>query len=115
MNLILLGPPGAGKGTQARLVCEKYNLFQISTGEILKEEVRRGTPVGLEVKENMDAGRFSPDEIIFRILEERLLKLKGQGVLLDGTPRTLTQVEKIAELFKKLGLTLDAVIQLDVD
>lgn len=115
MNLILLGPPGAGKGTQARKVCEKYHLALIATGEILKEEIRQETSIGLEVKEIMNAGRFPADEIILRIFEEHLLKIKGQGVLLDGIPRTLAQGEKIAEIFKRLGMTVDAVIQLEVD
>lgn len=115
MNLILLGPPGAGKGTQARKLCETYDLALIATGEILKEEIRQETSLGLEVKEIMNAGRFPADEIILRIFEEHLLKVKNQGLLLDGIPRTLAQAEKISEIFKRLGMTVDAVIQLDVN
>ncbi len=115
MNLILLGPPGSGKGTQARLIRDRHGLSLIATGEILREEVKKGTPLGREVKEIIDAGLFPSDEIILKIFEAHLSQAKTQGVVLDGVPRTLNQAEKIDEMFKKLGLELTMVIQLAVD
>lgn len=115
MNIILLGPPGAGKGTQARMLQRGHELSLISTGEILKEEINRETPLGLEVKGIVESGRFPSDEIILRVFEDHLQQLKGQGMILDGVPRTLNQAQKIDELFADLGIKLDAVIQLSVD
>lgn len=115
MNIILLGPPGAGKGTQARLIQEKYNLDLIATGEILREEIKKGTSLGLQVKQTMDAGLYPSDDIILQILEERLASIKGNGAILDGVPRTINQAEKIDAMFGRMGLKLDAVIQLAVD
>lgn len=115
MNIILLGPPGAGKGTQARMLQMGHDLALISTGEILKEEIKRETPLGLKVKETVELGRYPSDDIILRIFEDHLQEVKGQGMILDGVPRTLNQAEKIDKLFETLGLELDAVIQLTVD
>jgi len=115
MNIILLGPPGAGKGTQARMLQKGHELALISTGEILKEEIKRETPLGLQVKEAVELGRFPSDEIILRIFEDHLQQLKGQGMILDGVPRTLNQAQTIDKLFAGLGIKLDAVIQLSVD
>jgi len=115
MNLILLGPPGSGKGTQARLLQKKHHLALISTGEMLREEIVKKSPLGLEVKEIIDGGHMPADELILQIFEERLLHVKDQGVILDGIPRTLFQAEQIDSLFSKLGLTLTAAIQLEVD
>ena len=115
MNLILLGPPGSGKGTQARLLQEQYHLTLIATGEILREEVCKGTPLGLEVKEKMDAGEYLSDDIILRVFEERLLQLGDKGVILDGVPRTLNQAQKIDDMFNRLGLEINGIIQLAVD
>lgn len=115
MNIILFGPPGAGKGTQARMLQERHHLALISTGEILKEEIKRNTPLGLQVKETIESGRFPADEIILSVFEEQLKNIKGQGMILDGVPRTLNQAQKIDKLFEVLGLELDMVIQLAVD
>lgn len=115
MNVILLGPPGAGKGTQARLIEKRHHLALIATGEILRAEVNKGTPLGLQVKETMDEGRFPPDEIILQIFGEALEEHKDQGVVLDGVPRTLNQAQKIDQIFEHYGLCLDAVIQIAVD
>lgn len=115
MNLILLGPPGSGKGTQARLLQEQYHLTLIATGEILREEVCKGTPLGFEVKEKMDAGEYLSDDIILRVFEERLLQLGDKGVILDGVPRTLNQAQKIDDMFNRLGLEINGIIQLAVD
>lgn len=115
MNIVLFGPPGAGKGTQARLIQERHHLALISTGEILKEEIKKNTPLGLQVKETIETGRFPVDEIILQIFEDHVKEVKEQGMILDGVPRTLNQAQKIDALFDRLGLTLDAVIQLVVD
>ena len=115
MNIILLGPPGAGKGTQARLIQEQHDLSLISSGDILRDEVRRKTPLGLQIEETIASGRFPSDDIILKIFEECLKKAKPQGVILDGLPRTLNQAQKIDELFKRQGMELDIVIQLAVD
>jgi len=115
MNIILLGPPGAGKGTQARLIQDRYHLAWIATGDILREEIQRETPLGLQVKETMDAGLYPSDDIILKILEKRLALAKDLGVILDGVPRTLNQAQKVDEMFNNLGLHLDAVVQLAVD
>jgi adenylate kinase len=115
MNLILLGPPGAGKGTQARLIRDRRHLTLIATGDILRGEIERKTPLGLQIGEIMALGRFPSDEIILKIFEDSLEKSKGQGVILDGLPRTLGQAQKIDEIFERLGLSLDAVIQLAIE
>lgn len=115
MNIILFGPPGAGKGTQARMLQESHQLALISTGDILKDEIKRKTPLGLELKDTIESGRFPSDEIILRIFEEHLKELKDQGVVLDGVPRTLNQAKQIDKLFETLQIQLDMVIQLAVD
>lgn len=115
MNIILLGPPGAGKGTQARMLQHSHHLVIISTGEILKEEIKKGTALGLQVKETIESGRFTTDDIILQIFEEHVKKAKENGMILDGVPRTLNQAQKIDKLFEDLGLDLNFVIQLAVD
>lgn len=115
MNVILLGPPGAGKGTQARLIQERYNLALISTGDVLRDEIKRRTPLGIEIEEIMASGRFPSDDIILKIFEERLKEGKEKGVILDGLPRTVNQAEKIDETFNRLNLKINAIIQLVVD
>jgi adenylate kinase len=115
MNIILLGAPGAGKGTQARLIQEHHHLALIATGDILRKEIKRETSLGLQVKEASESGRFLPDEMILQIFEDHLKDVRDQGVILDGIPRTLNQAQKIDEIFKHLGMSLDAVIHLSVD
>jgi len=115
MNVILLGPPGAGKGTQARLIEKKHHLTLISTGEILRAEIKNETPLGVQVKEIIEGGRFPSDEIILQIFGEALGKYKDQGIVLDGVPRTLNQAQKIDQIFEHYDLCLDAVIQIAVD
>lgn len=111
MKLILLGPPGAGKGTQADILSEKLNVPTISTGNILRAAVKEGTQIGQKAKSFMDAGQLVPDEVIIGIVAERLQKPDcGKGYILDGVPRTLAQAEAI----EKSGITFDAVISLDV-
>lgn len=115
MNVVLFGPPGAGKGTQAFLLKERYNLALISTGSILRDEVEKGTTLGIQIKETMDSGGFPSDDIILKIFTEKLEEIKNQGVILDGVPRTLNQAEKIDEIFQRLGIEINVVIQIAVD
>ena len=112
MNLILLGAPGAGKGTQAEIICAKLNIPSISTGNILRAAVKEGTEMGLKAKSFMDAGALVPDEVIIGILKERLAQDDcANGFILDGVPRTLAQ----AEALEAKGVRIDHVISIEVD
>lgn len=116
MNLILLGPPGAGKGTQAKLLVQKRGLPQISTGDILREAIRNGTPLGKQVEPLMKAGKLVPDELVLGIAGERLAQPDCQpGFVLDGFPRTIPQADGLAAILKQLGRALDHVISLEVN
>ncbi len=115
MNIILLGPPGAGKGTQAKMISEKYGIPQIATGDILREAVAKGTELGKKAKEYMDRGELVPDEIVIGIVKERLKQPDCEkGFILDGFPRTLAQAEALDKMLEELGKKLDAVINIDV-
>lgn len=111
MNIVLLGAPGAGKGTQAEIICDRLHIPQISTGNILRQAIKDGTEMGLKAKSYMDAGDLVPDEVIFRILHDRL----GQddcknGFILDGVPRTIPQ----AEVIEKMGIKIDVALDIEV-
>lgn len=111
MKLILLGPPGAGKGTQAEILNKKLGIPTISTGNILRAAVKNGTPVGLKAKEYMDAGKLVPDEVIIGVISERLAEPDCQnGFILDGVPRTIPQ----AEALEKAGIQFDAVVSIEI-
>ena len=111
MKLIFLGPPGAGKGTQAAIVSKKLGIPSVSTGDMLRAAVKEGTKVGLEAKSFMDAGKLVPDEVIIGIVHERLDKPDcAKGFILDGVPRTLAQ----ADALEKAGIAFDHVISLEV-
>jgi len=114
-RLIFMGPPGAGKGTQAKIICENYKIPQISTGEILRASIQKGTEMGLQAKKFMDAGDLVPDEVVIGIIKERLAEAdcKG-GFLLDGFPRTIEQAKALDVLLKSMNLQLDAVINISV-
>jgi adenylate kinase len=115
MNIILLGPPGGGKGTQAKKIVEKYGIPHIATGDILREAVAKGTELGKKAKEYMDRGELVPDEIVIGIVRERLKQPDCEkGFLLDGFPRTIKQAEALDEMLKELGKDIDAVIYIDV-
>jgi len=116
MKLILLGPPGAGKGTQAKMLTDAFGIPQISTGDILRAAVKEGTPMGVKAKSFMDAGGLVPDEVVIGIVIERLQKADCEpGFILDGFPRTVPQADALGENLKKLGKDLDAVVSLEVD
>lgn len=116
MNIILLGPPGAGKGTQASRLVEKHGMVQLSTGDMLRAAVQSGSPVGLRAKSVMEAGELVSDEIVSGIIGEKLDTLDADtGVIFDGYPRTAAQVESLDQLLSERGRTLDHVIELEVD
>ena len=116
MNLILLGPPGAGKGTQAEIITQKRGLVQLSTGDMLREAVKDGTPIGEEASAVMEAGGLVPDEIAIKIVAERLSASDcANGFILDGFPRTLNQAAALDNLLQAQGKQLDAVIEIKVD
>jgi adenylate kinase len=116
MRLILLGPPGAGKGTQAQRLVQKYNIIQLSTGEMLRAAVAAETPIGLQAKDIMASGALVPDEVVVGIISDRLDQpdMKN-GFILDGFPRTVPQAAALDELLKKKHIKLDAVVELRVN
>lgn len=116
MDFILLGPPGAGKGTQAKLMIDKWNIPQVSTGDILRAAVREGTELGIEAKGFMDSGELVPDRVVIGIIAERLREEDAaEGFILDGFPRTIPQAEALQEILDDLGRNIDHVISIEVD
>ena len=115
MRLVFLGPPGAGKGTQAKLLAEKRGLLHLSTGDMFRSAIARGTPTGLRAKSFMDKGQLVPDEVVDALVDERLKEKDSRGgFLLDGYPRNLTQAEALEGILAARGEKLDAVVYLDV-
>ncbi len=116
MRLVLLGPPGAGKGTQATRLVERHGVPQLSTGDMLRAAVAAKTPIGLKAKEIMDAGALVPDEVVIGLIDERLDSPDcAKGFILDGFPRTVAQAEALRELLARKNMALDAVLELVVD
>ncbi|WP_028137013.1 adenylate kinase [Bradyrhizobium japonicum] len=116
MRIILLGPPGSGKGTQAQLLVQRYGIVQLSTGDMLRAAVAAGTPVGLKAKEIMASGGLVPDEVVVGIISDRIDQPDAKnGFILDGFPRTVPQAEALDQLLKDKRLKLDAVIELRVN
>lgn len=115
MNIILLGPPGAGKGTQARILVEERGMVQLSTGDMLREAKDSGTEMGNIVADVMARGALVTDEIVIGLIREKLETVKANGFIFDGFPRTLAQADALGDLLKAEGQTLDAVIEMRVD
>ncbi|PKM83728.1 MAG: adenylate kinase [Firmicutes bacterium HGW-Firmicutes-13] len=115
MRLILLGPPGAGKGTQAERIVKKYNIPHISTGDIFRAALREGTEMGLKAKGYMDKGQLVPDEVVVGVVTERLRKPDcNKGFLLDGFPRNVNQAEALDKVTEHMGIKMDGVVNVDV-
>jgi len=115
MNIIFLGPPGAGKGTQAKILIERYVIPQISTGDMLREHVAKGTELGVKAKEYMEKGQLVPDEIILGMVKERLSQEDAQrGFILDGFPRTVAQAEALDKILEEMGKKIEYVLALIV-
>lgn len=116
MRLIVMGPPGAGKGTQASTVAEHFNIPAVSTGDIFRAHVSRGTPLGLEAQRYMDAGDYVPDDVTNRMVRNRIDEADAvPGFVLDGYPRTLAQVDELDRMIKPTGHALDMAVVLSVD
>lgn len=116
MKIVLLGPPGAGKGTQAKLIVEKYNIPHISTGDIFRKNIKEMTPLGIKAKEYIDKGQLVPDEVTVDIVKDRIQQEDCKnGFLLDGFPRTVAQADALSEVLEDLGTKLDYVINIKVD
>lgn len=118
MNLVFFGPPGAGKGTQAALIKDRYALLHLSTGDMLREEVANQTPLGIEAKAIMDAGALVSDEIVIGMIEGRIKEAAatgGQGAIFDGFPRTVAQAEALDKMLAAQGTKIDIVIELQVE
>lgn len=114
--IILLGAPGSGKGTQAKMLARRLEMVHLSTGDILREEVRQGTPLGTQAKQFMEAGKLVPDDLILDMIRSTLKSTDAKnGFILDGFPRTLEQAEGLARLFSETGIGISSVVNLDVD
>lgn len=116
MNIILFGPPGAGKGTQAQFIVSRYGIPQISTGDMLRAAVKAQTPLGVKAKQIMDSGALVSDDIVLGIVEERIAQQDcAQGFVLDGFPRTIPQAESLEKILVKIARKIDCVVSLDVE
>ena len=110
-----MGPPGAGKGTQAKILAQKYSLVHLSTGDILRNEIDKASSTGLKAQTYMNAGNLVPDEVLLEMMDSTLSGLKNQGVILDGFPRTIPQAEGLSKIFESLNQAIDGIINIEVD
>ncbi|RYD79369.1 MAG: adenylate kinase [Sphingobacteriales bacterium] len=115
LNIVLFGPPGAGKGTQSEKLINKYGLTHISTGDLLRNEICQNTPLGLEAKKYMDEGQLVPDEVVIGMIENKLKDNKTNGIIFDGFPRTVAQAKALDALFESEDSGIAGMIALDVD
>jgi adenylate kinase len=116
LNIIIFGPPGSGKGTQSAKIVEKYNLVHLSTGDLMREEIAKDSPLGREVKKFIDKGMLVPDEIIMRELYDKASEhLDSPGLIFDGFPRTIVQAEMLDQMLNKHGIPIDVVLSVDVN
>ena len=115
MRIILLGPPGAGKGTQAKILAKKFNLVHLSTEDILRKEIDKSSEVGLKAQSYMNAGNLVPDEVLLEMMQSTLTELKDSGVILDGFPRTIPQAIGLSKIFQSLNQAIDSIINIEVD
>lgn len=116
LNIVIFGPPGSGKGTQSANIVEKYQLVHLSTGDLLREEMAKNSPLGIEVRKFIDKGLLVPDEIIIRELYEKASEhLDGQGMIFDGFPRTLVQAEMLDQMLNERGIPVNLVLSVEVE
>ncbi|MDP8208241.1 MAG: adenylate kinase [Candidatus Electryonea clarkiae] len=115
MRLILLGPPGVGKGTQAQFLIDRFEAIQLSTGDLLRAAVREGTELGVSAKGYMDRGELVPDGVILGLIGEKMKELSGKAVIFDGFPRTVPQAEGLDKLMEELNLEVDKALELTID
>ena len=115
MKLLIMGPPGAGKGTQAKILAQKFSLVHLSTGDILRNEIDKASSTGLKAQTYMNAGNLVPDEVLLEMMDSTLSGLKDQGVILDGFPRTIPQAEGLSKIFESLNQAIDGIINIEVD
>lgn len=115
MKLLIMGPPGAGKGTQAKILAEKYNLIHLSTGDILRREIKKKTAIGLEAQSYMNGGNLVPDNVLLSIMDSTLISLKDSGIILDGFPRTIPQAEGLSTIVENLDSKIDHVLNIHVE
>ena len=114
MKLLIMGPPGAGKGTQAKILAEKFNLVHLSTGDILRKEIDKASKTGLKAQTYMNAGNLVPDEVLLEMMNSTLTELKNQGVILDAFPRTIPQAVGLSKIFQSLSQAIDGIINIEV-
>ena len=114
MNIIIFGPPGAGKGTQAKILVEKLNSFQVSTGDMLRDEIKKDTEIGKKILNNMDDGKFVDDEIVNKLLEKIIFDPKKNKLIFDGYPRTVNQAKNLENLLNKSNQKIDYIFFLNV-
>lgn len=115
MKLLIMGPPGAGKGTQAKILAKKFNLVHLSTGDILRKEIDKSSKVGLKAQTYMNAGNLVPDEVLLEMMQSTLTELKDSGIILDGFPRTIPQAIGLSKIFQSLNQAIDSIINIEVD